>query len=198
MSAAGAGSRARVQKLDPAPGAGPFGLAVFLISLAVLFIASLVAYFAVRATAEVWPPPGLPPLPRTLALSTLLLLVSSGTMHAALVAARADHQPRLRGAMVATTALGLGFLASQAYTWAELIAGGVRPSGSLFGWTFFMLTALHAAHVVGGVIPLIVTTAQAFRGRYGPQRSTGVLMCGMYWHFLDGVWLVIVGVLAFS
>lgn len=198
MSAAAAGSRARVQKLDPAPGAGPLGLALFLISLAVLFVASLVAYFVVRATAEVWPPPGLPPLPASLALSTLLLVVSSGTMHAALVAARSDHQQRLRRAMVATTALGLGFLASQVYTWAELIANGVSPGGSLFGWTFFMLTALHAAHVIGGVVPLIVTTTKAFRGRYGPQRSTGVLMCGMYWHFLDGVWLVIVGVLALS
>ncbi len=188
-------SRPRIDKQDPAPGSAPIGLAIFLVSLGVLFAGSLVAYFAVRATSKAW---ASPPLPVTVWISTALLLLSSATLHAALVGARQDRQERVRGGMAATTALGLGFLGSQVVAWVSLAQAGVTASGTLEGWTFYMLTALHGLHVVGGLVPLAFTTAQAFRGRYGPDRATPILLCAMYWHFLDGVWLVIVGVLALT
>lgn len=173
------------------PEAAPFGLALFLASLAVLFASTLVAYAVVRWRAPVWPPPGSPPLPGVVWVSTVLLLLSSGTHHAALVGARRGQEQLVRAGMAATSALALGFVVSQAACWLALMKAGITGQEGLFGWTFYVLTGLHGLHVLGGVGPLAVTTARAFQGRYGPDDHLGVRLCAMYWHFLDVAWLVI-------
>ncbi|RPJ46772.1 MAG: heme-copper oxidase subunit III, partial [Candidatus Latescibacterota bacterium] len=68
------------------------------------------------------------------------------------------------------------------------------PSG-LFGFTFYMLTGLHAAHVIGGLGALALTAARAGQGRYTPESRAGVDACAVYWHFLDVVWIVLFAVL---
>jgi len=183
-----------VDKTQPVPGAAPIGMALFLLSLGMLFAASLVAYFAVRfndAGLANWNPDGVTGLPNSLWASTFVLVISSITMHYALTSARADDQPGVRWGMFFTTLLGAVFLATQAWSWRELYAMQVDATSSLYGWTFYMLTALHGLHIVGGLIPLAVTTVRAKRGAYTAAEHTGVTLCAMYWHFLDAVWIVL-------
>lgn len=183
-----------MEKTRPIPGAAPLGMAVFLVSLGVLFAASLVAYFAVRfndAGLANWHPQGVAGLPNTLWVSTFVLLASSITIHYALGAARTGDQPGVRWGMLLTTLLGVAFLCCQAWSWSQLYANQVGPRGSLYGWTFYMLTALHALHIIGGLIPLTITTVRARKGAYTSEEHTGVTLCAMYWHFLDAVWIVL-------
>ena len=184
-----------VDKSDPAPGSAPLGLAAFLASLAVLFAATIVGYLVVRLNAVAWRPPGAPAFPPGLWVSTGILVLSSLTMHGAYVGARRGAERLLRAGMALTLALGVGFLVTQALAWQSLLAREIGPDKDLYGFTFFLMTGLHAAHVIGGLLPLAVTTVQAFRGRYGPARREGLLLCAMYWHFLDVVWLALFGTL---
>lgn len=191
-----AASPTMMDKTNPAPGAGPFGLAWFLASLGVFFAAGIVAYYAVRVPmADAWDE-GLPPLPSILWAGTLVLLVSSVTMHVALVGVRADNQRKLRWGLYLTDVLGVAFLVLQVVAWRMLYERAGEPAlKTLYGITFYFLTALHAAHVIGGLVPLAITTYKARGGAYSSEENIGVLMCGMYWHFLDVVWLILFAVL---
>ena len=170
--------------------AGTFGMGLFLVSLSVLFVASLVSYVVIRARAESWPPAGMPPLPWGLWVSTGILLGCSVGVHVALRSARRDRQAALVASLLITTLLGLCFLASQGFNWFVLVTGLAGHLRSLYAFTFYMLTGLHAAHVIGGLILLGVVTLKAFGGLYSAQYHPGVKYAAMYWHFLDVVWLV--------
>jgi cytochrome c oxidase subunit 3 len=170
-------------------------MAIFILSLSVLFAASMVGYLVVRFRAEAWPPPGTPSLPKGLWVSTLILVTSSVTMHSALRAARRDDQRTLRRMMVATTALGAAFVLAQVLNWFSLYGMNLTARSGLYGFTFYVLTSLHALHVVGGLVALALVTRRAFAGAYGPGAHAGVQYCSMYWHFLDVVWLVMFGLL---
>jgi cytochrome c oxidase subunit 3 len=182
---------AAASKDRPVAGAAPFGLAVFLASLAMIFLSTLAGYAYIRLGAPEWPPAGAPPLPRGLWLSTVLLVVSSATIHAALVGARADRQRLVRAGLLATTVLGLGFLACQAVAWRALAERMPITTATQYSFTFYLLTVLHAVHVVGGLGPLLVATVRGLRGRYGPGDHTGVTLVAIYWHFLDVMWLLV-------
>lgn len=167
---------------------------LFLLSLGILFAASVIGYISILILA-IRQPVDIPPLPKGLWLSTLLLLTSSGTIQGALGAARRGAQRRLHRFMLATTALGLGFLAIQVTCWIQW-AGPMRVSlgetDRIFVLTgFYVLTGLHAAHVIGGLVPLIIVTARSRTGRYSHGNYGGVLYSAMYWHFLDAVWVVL-------
>ncbi len=179
----------------PVRGAGALGMTWFLASLTMLFLASLVGYVVVRARADVWPPPGSPALPPGLWVSTAIILASSGTAHVAVAGIRKGNQVRLLVGLLATTALGVAFLMLQGFNWVELTAADVRPDRDLYGFTFYMLTGLHAAHVVGGLIPLGITLAKAYLGRYTWASYAGVRHVAIYWHFLDVVWIALFAVL---
>ena len=174
--------------------AGVHGLHLFLLSLAMLFGASLIGYLVIRLapTEEPWE---VPPLPRAIWLSTVLMVASSGTMQYALVSARRGHGSRVRRAMTATLILGLGFLATQSlcwYLWAGPLTEQLSETERRFALAgFYVLTGLHAVHVVGGLIPMTIVTIRSFRNRYTPDDHAGVLYCATYWHFLDGVWLAL-------
>lgn len=170
---------------------GKLGMFLLLLMLSVLFLASLVLFAIFRVKAAQWPPPGTPRLPGGLWVSTVVLVVSSGTMHAALRSARRNRQGGLRLAMVVTTLLGLAFLALQAYNWHELVVAGLPMQKNFYAFFFYTLTGLHAAHVIGGVVALLLVTVFAFLGRYGPTAHAGIWRCAVYWHFLDVVWLIL-------
>jgi cytochrome c oxidase subunit 3 len=182
-------------KERPAPGAGPFGLAIFLVSLAVLFAASVVAFVALRLGADSWRATAPPPLPRSLWLSSALILVGSVTAEASLRAARANRQTALRATLLATLLLGFAFLASQTWSWLQLIETRTTLTTSLYGWLFYFLTGLHALHLIGGLVPLTVITVNAFYHRYSPVHHSPVRFSTMYWHFLGVVWLTLFAVL---
>lgn len=177
------------------PGAKVLGTLVLVGSLAMLFFASMIGYFYVRAHATQWPPPGMPALPVGLWLSTLVLLGTSGAIHRAVLAARLDATPAIVRWTRVTLALGLLFLLLQAWNWAELVAQSMTPRINLYGFTFYLLTGLHAAHVIGGLIPLAIVVRNAGRGRYTAREHAGLTQCAIYWHFLDVVWVLVFVVL---
>ncbi|TWT45237.1 Cytochrome c oxidase subunit 3 [Phycisphaerae bacterium RAS1] len=185
---------------DPVFGGLPpraMGMIVFLISTGVLFVAGLAAFIiAVRLPATRWPPTNLPALPQTLWLSTGILLVSGATMQTALSAARRSRGLLLRVAITATTALAAAFLGCQWLSWVRYVRAGVPINApDLFVFGFYVLTALHAVHVLGGLVPLVWVTVKSYRGRYAAGRHHGVWYCAMYWHFLGVVWIVLFAVL---
>ncbi len=166
------------------------GMWLFIASLSVLFIASMVGYLVVRLRAPEWPPAGMPALPRGLYFSTFVLIASSMTMHFALHSVRRGRAQLLRMGLAATFVLGAVFLISQVSAWSVLLAADVYAQANLYAFTFYMLTGLHALHVIGGLIPLGVIMRAAWRGAYSPLAHQPVKNTAMYWHFLDIVWLV--------
>ena len=180
---------------EPVKGAGVFGMWLFIVALGMLFAASMVGYLVVRLKAPEWPPAGTPGLPLGLYFSTFLIIGSSLTMHGALDSLRRNRQVLARWMLAATLALGTVFLVSQIGAWWTMAASRSSGDANLFTFTFYMLTALHAAHLLCGLAPLAVTCAKAFKGAYSPEWNLPVKLMGMYWHFLMIVWLVMFGVL---
>jgi cytochrome c oxidase subunit 3 len=171
--------------------AGRFGMWIFLAALGVVFASTIVGYLAVRIdNGADFVPIDAPRPPAILLASTVLLLISSVTMQRALRFGRSGD-PRQGGMMLATTALAVAFLVIQLVAWRQLLSENLGPTDNLYGWTFYVLTALHAAHVVGGLPPLVITTWRASKGLYGPMDHRGITYTAMYWHFLDAVWLVL-------
>ncbi len=174
--------------------AGTLGMRLFLASLAVLFGSSIIGYVSIRVLG-IDEPLDMPALPRGLWLSTVLLLLSSVTMQHAVIAVRRGRIGAMRAELVATTALAVAFLAVQVVcwaAWAEPMRAAIGQTEQRFLLTaFYVLTGLHALHVIGGLVPLIVITRRAAAGRYTPERHAGITYTAMYWHFLDGMWLVI-------
>ncbi len=186
---------------------------LFLVSLAILFAASMLAYLLVRVVGtneRVLPrgdgtqtviPPTTPPLgsielPWTLWLSTVVILASSVTIQIALNKVRRERQRGFRLALNATLALAILFLLVQVPSFIILLGrhAGVDVGHAMFGAIFFLIL-LHALHLVGGIIPLFVVSQHAHADRYDHEAHAPVKHVTMYWHFLDGVWLVMFGVL---
>ncbi len=124
---------------------------------------------------------------------TFLLISSSATMAAAVQASRDGDRPKAGTFLMLTALGGLGFLGMQAYEWNTLIGEGMRlgsnPWGAaLFGAYFFLITGFHGTHVLTGVLVLLIT---ALRWRAGKTKPEGVEMAGLYWHFVDLVWVFI-------
>jgi len=168
---------------------------VFLATLTVLFVAAIVGYLVVRLKATDWPPPGMPRLPSGLWLATAALVAGSVTIDRAHRAIRRGERTLCTRWLLATTVLALVFLSVQSWNWWGLIRLHLTAASNLYAFTFFMLTGLHAAHVVGGVVLLLVVLARSLRGRYGSGRYGGVTYAAMYWHFLDAIWLLLFAVL---
>jgi heme/copper-type cytochrome/quinol oxidase subunit 3 len=93
--------------------------------------------------------------------------------------------------------LAVAFLVAQISNWMRMAASSVLPNENLLVWFFYALTILHAAHVLFGLIPLLLVTARARRGRYTVDEHESVHLVGMYWHFLLVTWIAILVVLRF-
>lgn len=200
-------------KSHPAsPDSSRFGMWLFIAGLSMLFAASVVAYIVLRVRADVWPPPGTPPIPAGLWFSTLVILISSVTIQLAVSAARRDNSGRLRLLLIVTFTLGLVFVAAQVANWVaystpyleaieDMPAKGERiaseypamnaPDLRLFVFSYYSLTGIHAAHVLGGLIALLFIIAGAFKGRYTAENHYTVANVALYWHFIDVVWIIL-------
>ena len=175
---------------------GKLGMWMFLVGDAMSFGGLLAGYGALRYGSADWPVPAdVLGIPLT-ALMTFLLICSSVTMVKALAAIKKGDQRGLRNFLLLTILAGLIFLGLQAYEWTHLI-GEVLPEKGLtftrhlFGTTFFVLTGFHGMHVTGGVIYLSCIVAQGVRGKYSRDRWEAVEIVGLYWHFVDLVWILI-------
>jgi len=191
----------------------PWGKAmmwIFLLSDTFIFSCFLIGYMTVRMTTTVpWPIPsevfalslGGEPIPLILiAIMTFILITSSGTMALAVNYGYRRDKKKTVLLMLATAALGASFVGMQAFEWTKLIVEeGVRPwsnpmGAPQFGATFFMITGFHGMHVTAGVIYLIVTATRVGTGYYDRNRGGNyemVEITGLYWHFVDLVWVFI-------
>jgi cytochrome c oxidase subunit 3 len=166
------------------------GMFLFIASEVMLFGSFFTAYFFVRVVndAPAWPPEGFH-LPVFVAgVNTAILLTSSFTMHWALQAIKRGSRVGLQAGLVLTVAMGLTFLITQMIEYARL---GFAPRDEAFGSVFYGLTGLHGAHVFVGLTILAVVTIRAFRGHYTPEHHHGVEVPGIYWHFVDVMWIVV-------
>jgi cytochrome c oxidase subunit III len=183
------------QSFQPRPGIETIGMWLFLISLTMLFAATMVGYVIVRIRLQREAALGSLDLPASLWISTALILAGSVTIHQALVAVRRERQQALRHYLVFTCAFAASFAVVQAPSLVDLLRQHdvLRVQGvHVYGLIYFMIL-LHALHVLGGILGLGVVTFNAFQRRYDHERHGGVKRSAMYWHFLDAVWLVMFG-----
>jgi len=174
--------------------AGVVGMWLFLASLAMLFAASMVGYLIIRLTGSNAPPLGESQLtvPLSLWVSTALMLLSSLSIHRALVKVRREKLKATKTMLVVTSLLALGFVVLQGPALIQLLGdhqAAMEKDVFLFGLIFFLIL-LHAAHVLGGLIPLAVVTVKSFSNRYDHEYHGPILYTTMYWHFLDAVWVI--------
>lgn len=165
----------------------------FIVSDGLLFAGFLAAYGYARLLAFQWPDRAVVFSLPYIAAMTFVLITSSATMASAVQAARERGPRAARGFIVLTAIGGALFLGMQAYEWRHVIAEGARlnanPWGDVaFGAYFFLLTGFHGTHVLTGVI---VLTTTAIRSATGRSTAEGVEMAGLYWHFVDLVWVFI-------
>ena len=189
----------------------PWGKAmmwIFLLSDTFIFTLFLTSYMNVRMSTRVpWPNPsevfalsfGGDPIPLILiAIMTFILITSSGTMALAVNYGYRGDRAKTAALMFVTAAFGATFVGMQAFEWMKLIVDeGVRPWGNpmgaaQFGSTFFMITGFHGFHVSCGVIYLAVIALKVLRGDYEASGNyEAVEIAGLYWHFVDLVWVFI-------
>jgi cytochrome c oxidase subunit 3 len=191
----------------------PWGKAmmwIFLLSDTFIFTSFLVGYGHDRiSTAAAWPNPsevfaltifGINMPLILIAIMTFVLISSSGTMAMAVNFGYRGDRAKAASLMLITGAFGATFVGMQAFEWTKLIMEGVRPwenpfGAEQFGATFFMVTGFHGLHVSAGVIYLVIVAKKVLRGDY--ERGAGggnyeiVEIAGLYWHFVDLVWVFI-------
>ena len=168
-----------------------FGMMIFIASELMLFGSFFTAYFFIRfVQGDPWLPKG-QNLPVYVALAnSAILFSSSATMHWALEGIKHNNRKALKVGLVLTILLGATFLGVQISEYVHL---GFLPKNSAQASVFFSLTGLHGAHVAVGLILLCVVARRAFKGHYGPEKKDhwGVEIPGIYWHFVDVMWLFV-------
>jgi heme/copper-type cytochrome/quinol oxidase subunit 3 len=167
------------------------GMWAFLGSECLFFGSLISSYLLYRGRSVVGPyPDDVYDIPYT-SVSSFVLLMSSLTMVLALNAIqRGDHR-RLRAWLLATALLGITFVGGQVFEFTIFVNGGLTISRNLFGTSFFVLTGFHGAHVTVGVLMLLTLYGQSLAGHLPTERALRVELVGLYWHFVDVVWIVI-------
>ncbi|MGI8580387.1 MAG: cytochrome c oxidase subunit 3 [Solirubrobacteraceae bacterium] len=165
------------------------GMYLFIISEIMVFGAFFTAYFFIRIVqGNPWPASGTE-LPKVVAgVNTAILVSSSFTLHWALVSAKNGNRNGLKAGLLTTFLLGATFLFVQINEYVNI---GFAPHDSAQGSIFYGLTGLHGAHVLIGLTLLSMATIRAFRGHYSPEEHRGVEVPGVYWHFVEVMWIVV-------
>ena len=175
----------RSSRVDPAT----LGMLLFIISEVMVFGAFFTAYFFIRVVqgAE-WPAEG-DHLPKVIAgVNTAILISSSFTLHWAEHAHKMGNRRGLQAGILTTFLLGCTFLFIQINEYVHI---GFSARDSSFGTIFYGLTGLHGAHVTVGLLLLGIATIRAFRGHFSIKEHRGVEVPGIYWHFVDVMWIVV-------
>ena len=188
------------------------GMWVFLGSEVMFFTALIGSYIILRfGSPSAWAQPGeILAVPIT-AVNTFLLICSSVTMVKAFASVQDGDQRGLQLWLLATVVIGSMFVGVQVYEYSQLIHEGFLPSGyavgselaerahegklpasaGIYGSTFYTMTGFHGFHVTAGVICMTFVTWKAFRGKYTATDHRGVEVIGLYWHFVDLVWIIL-------
>jgi cytochrome c oxidase subunit 3 len=186
-----------------APEASYFGVGwrkvmmwLFLVTDALLFAGFLGAYYFCRLASDApWPDRAEIFDLNFITAMTFVLITSSSTMASAVLAARSADWGKARAFLLLTALIGLGFLGMQAYEWTHFIEAGARLNENPWGVPgfsgyFFLITGFHGTHVLIGVLVLLLTTARSLRRSNAAEM---VEMAGLYWHFVDLVWVFVFG-----
>jgi cytochrome c oxidase subunit III len=136
-------------------------------------------------------------IPKILWLNTLVLLSSSAALEIARRALRRRNHASFRVWLWLTAALGTLFLLGQIIAWRELAAQGAFLSSNPSSSFFYVLTASHGAHLIGGMTALIYLTIRVFRNQFGARRRSALRATAVYWHFMDGLWIYLIALLIF-
>jgi heme/copper-type cytochrome/quinol oxidase subunit 3 len=164
---------------------------LFLSSDCLFFGSFIAAYLLYRDKSVVGPyPSDVFDIPFT-SVSAFILLMSSVSMVLALAAIQRGDVRRMQIWLVATAMLGTLFISGQAYEFTQFYREGLNLDTNLFGTTFFVLTGFHGAHVTIGILILLSLFMWSLGGRIGKEQSLNIELAGLYWHFVDIVWIVI-------
>ncbi len=172
------------------------GMWLFLASETMFFTGLIGAYIVLRLAQPEWPNPlETLNIPLT-ALNTFLLICSSATLVIGLQSAKDDNKEGVQVGLFLTVLLGALFLCIQAYEYTELMhEAHFLPSTSLFSACFFTMTGFHGMHVFAGVVCMFVVFIRSMKGCYSSKEYRGIEVAGLYWHFVDLVWIILFTIL---
>lgn len=162
-----------------------FILWLFVVSIVMLFASMTSAYLVRRAEGN-WLEYTIPPI---FTYSTVVLAISSLTMHWAYLAAKKDSFASLRIAITVTFVMGMAFLVMQFQGWKELVVQNVYFVGNPAGSFLYVFTGLHAIHLISGLVVLVYALKSAFQLRMHAKNLEQIQISATYWHFLDILWL---------
>jgi cytochrome c oxidase subunit 3 len=167
------------------------GLLILLVSTGIVFGALVTAFVARRLMGDDWLPTPKPPI---LWVNTCILIASSVALDLARRALKARQRVNFNRWWTTATGLGFLFLAGQAVAWSQLRAAGIYVATNPSSSFFYVLTAVHAIHLMGGITALIWVDVQALRLRLGPAKRTAIDVCAVFWHFLDALWILLMAI----
>ncbi len=182
------------------PWRGPFDVPwqklmmwIFIVTDALLFAGLLVGYGVMRSATEVWPDQNIAFDMNYITLMTFTLITSSATMACAVAAATVGNKKHVTIFLWLTILGGAAFLGMQVYEWTHFIHAGARLTSNPWGVPqfsacFFIITGFHGMHVTTGVTVLLIVAIRSAMGKYSAQ---GVENAGLYWHFVDLVWVFV-------
>ncbi len=173
-----------------------WGMAVMITTEAMIFATLLSSYVFLRAASKEWPLGGIePPELGVIWLFTAILLGSSGPMFFAEHGIKKGNQGRLRLGLALVFIMGASFLGFLVYEYREL-EFGIRDNA--YGSLFYAITGLHGVHLVGGLLMIGMLQIKAWLGKFSAERHETVAVIGMYWHFVDAVWIFVFSTLYLS
>jgi cytochrome c oxidase subunit III len=167
------------------------GMWVFLCSEVMFFTGLIGGYIVLRFASATWPIPSTKLNVPLTAVNTFVLICSSVTMVKAFAAFELGELRKGKFFLLATVLIGATFLSVQAVEYTKLMHEGFTPKASLFGSVFYVCTGFHGFHVLCGVICMTFVTIRAFLGKYTQADHQGVEVIGLYWHFVDLVWILL-------
>jgi cytochrome c oxidase subunit III len=186
----------------PAIKPGMMGMYIFLASEVMFFGSLFAVYFYLLGSHGTWPPS--PPASRPEyyvswfpipLINTVVLLSSGVTCHFAADSIARDNRRRFFTLQIATILLGFAFEFGQLYEFISAFGRGLNLTANTFASAFFTMTGFHGAHVLGGLILLILILYRASKGQFSSQHHVGVAAVTLYWHFVDVVWIFLFGIL---
>ncbi|KJR40941.1 cytochrome C oxidase subunit III [Candidatus Magnetoovum chiemensis] len=179
-------------------GLSKVAIIIFILSEFALFGGLFGGYLYNMLPADVWPPSntphGIPPLSLALLL-TVFLISSSGTIHVAEDKLHNGNMGGFSAWLGFTIVLGLAFILGMAYEWAHLFSENFTISSNAYGTFFFTITGLHGSHVVIGLVMQLFCIIIASKGQFTKEKNTLAKATGLYWHFVDGIWLLVLSLM---
>jgi heme/copper-type cytochrome/quinol oxidase subunit 3 len=168
-----------------------FAMWLFLATEVMFFTGLIGTYLVLRVGSNYWPNPEQRLAVTVTAVNTFLLIMSSWTMVRALHSIQKGNQKGLVLWLAGTILGGATFVSVQVFEYLELVHAGSIPSVDIFWSTFYTMTGFHGLHVIVGVIWLVATWISAVRGKFSAKNYVRVEMAGLYWHFVDLVWVLL-------